>query len=419
MMQPSHPVPLTRRHLLLGAASLGAAGLLAACGGGGGDAEAAPAGGGGSGASFASGPITGFGSIIVGGVRFDDSVARVEGDDGQTRRRDELKLGSVVEIEGGRLDRALGLCTAMRVVLGHSLLGPRDDATLGASSLVLLGQTVVVTDRTVFDASVPGGTLDGIKQGDVVEAHALYDPADLQFIATRLEVKTGVTEYRLRGPATSIDTANRTFMLGTEAIYYGNALPAVQGSALFEGAFVRVHLQTAKDTVRDAWVATRLRVGLRALQLRNDAEAEVEGVVARFVSLQDFTVNGMPVDASGASFPDGSAGVVAGARVEVSGTIVDGVLVATQVELEDSRRGGNMGGQPRDRMPFEFHGAISGLDTGTKTFALRGMTIWYGGTVEYRNGTEANLADGRRVEVKGVMAADRQRIEARLIEFES
>ena len=83
----------------------------------------------------------------------------------------------------------------------------------------------------------------------------------------------------------------------------------------------------------------------------------------------------MPVDASSASFPDGTAGIVAGARVEVSGTIVEGVLVATPVELERTAMGGDM----RSRMPFEFHGAISGLDTGSKTFALRDMTIWYGG----------------------------------------
>jgi hypothetical protein len=37
--------------------------------------------------------------------------------------------------------------------------------------------------------------------------------------------------------------------------------------------------------------------------------------------------------------------------------------------------------------------------------------------VEYRNGTEATLADGKLVEVKGVISTDRTRIEARRIEF--
>jgi hypothetical protein len=113
---------------------------------------------------------------------------------------------------------------------------------------------------------------------------------------------------------------------------------------------------------------------------------------------------------------DGTSGVVAGARVEVSGTIANGVLVATRVELED---GPHMGGGRGGRMPFEFHGTISGLDTTGKTFVLRDTTIWYGGAVAYSHGSEADLANGRRVEVKGVIAPDRTRIEARRIDFES
>jgi hypothetical protein len=64
--------------------------VFAACGGG--------VGTGGTG-TYTYGPITGFGSIIVGGVRFDDSLARVEDDDGTTRSRSELKLGMTVGID--------------------------------------------------------------------------------------------------------------------------------------------------------------------------------------------------------------------------------------------------------------------------------------------------------------------------------
>ena len=60
---------------------------------------------------------------------------------------------------------------------------------------------------------------------------------------------------------------------------------------------------------------------------------------------------------------------------------------------------------------------MSNLNTVAKTFALRGVTVWYGGTVEYRDGSEATLANGRRVEVKGVLSTDRTRLEARRVEF--
>ncbi len=85
------------------------------------------------------------------------------------------------------------------------------------------------------------------------------------------------------------------------------------------------------------------------------------------------------------------------------------MLVATKVEMEDRR--------DRGRRALEFRGEMSNLDTTAKTFALRGLTIWYGGTVVYSNGTEATLADGKVVEVKGVISTDRTRIEARRIEF--
>ena len=399
----------TRRQLLLGATALGASSLLAACGGGG-EAAPPPATGSDIAASFVEGPITGFGSIIVGAVRFDDSAASVTDDDGGLRRRDELKLGAVVEIEGGRLERpagALGAAVALRIVLGHSLQGPVDAVDVANSRLTLIGQTVVVTSSTVFDDSISGG-LAGIADGDIVEAHALYDPVAASFLATRLEKKIGsVLEYRLRGKVSGLDPAARTFFIGSEKISYASVRPPAFPNQLVDGAFVRVRLQTT--AVNDVWVATTVRIGLRSLLPGAQSEAEVEGVVTRFGSLASFEVNGLEVQTSGSTqFPDGTAGIVAGARVEVRGQIVGGVLVATTVRLDEERRG------PRE---FEFHGPIANLDGVAKTFALRGLTVWYGGTVEYANGSEATLAIDRRVEVRGVLAADRRRIEARRIQF--
>ena len=68
--------------------------------------------------------------------------------------------------------------------------------------------------------------------------------------------------------------------------------------------------------------------------------------------------------------------------------------------------------------PMELHGALGSLDTTAKTFALRGVTVWYGGTVVYKGGTEADLANGRRVEITAVLSTDRTRLEARTVTFE-
>ncbi|MDZ7811925.1 MAG: hypothetical protein U5L74_01905 [Ideonella sp.] len=81
-------------------------GVLVACGGGGSDSPSGTAPPAAATGSYTSGAISGFGSIIVNGVRFDDSGAQVYDDDGNRRGSDDLKLGAHVEVEASRIDRA-------------------------------------------------------------------------------------------------------------------------------------------------------------------------------------------------------------------------------------------------------------------------------------------------------------------------
>ena len=90
---------ITRRDGLM-LTMLGSALLMAGCGGGGGGGTTTA--GGGVAGSSATGAITGFGSIIVGGVRFDDSTASVQDDDDVPRTSSELKMGMVVKNKGGK-----------------------------------------------------------------------------------------------------------------------------------------------------------------------------------------------------------------------------------------------------------------------------------------------------------------------------
>lgn len=402
MSQSSRPVVLTRRHLLLGAASLGASGLLAACGGGGGDAPGASANE--TAASFTTGPITGFGSVIVGGVRFDDSFASFVDEDGNSRSRGELKLGCIVDVDGSSINRAELRARALRIALGGALVGPVNAVDLVAKTITLLGQTVLITTSTVFDDSLAGGlSVDMV--GDVLEVHGLYDAVNKRFVATRVEPKSSATEYRLRGEVSAVDTTAKTFKIGSEVISYAGVPAADLRTPPVNGQFLRVRMQTTP--VNGVWIATRMGLGVRSLESRS--EAHVEGIITVINSATEFEINGLKVDTSRASFPDGTAGIVVGARVEAEGAIVNGVLVASKVEIEDRRSSGEKS--------LEFHGTMSNLDTTAKTFALRGLTIWYGGTVEYRDGSAASLANGREVEVRGVIAADRTRVEARRIEF--
>ena len=132
-------------------------------------------------------------------------------------------------------------------------------------------------------------------------------------------------------------------------------------------------LNTVKNA-SGAWVASAIRAEQREMEDKD--EAEVEGVITAFTSTASFSVNGLPVDASKAAFPDGTAGVVLGARVEVEGAIANGVLVATKVELEDENDDKN-----KDRN--ELNGTISALNTPAKTFVVRGVTVHYSATTVF------------------------------------
>ena len=392
------------RTALATSVTLAATTVLVACGGGGGgdDAAVLPA----AATSYSQGAITGFGSVFVGGVRFDDSTASVNDEDGNSRSRSDLKLGMMVEVDSGNVDRASATARALRIRWGSEIVGPVVSINTAASTFRVFGQTVLVTSSTVFDSSLVGG-LSALTAGAVIEVHGILDPANARVVATRIEPKAGVLAFKLRGAIASLDTTARTFRINGELISYvglpsGNVPPG-----LINGQIVRVLVQTTQ--VNGVWVATALRGGLRLPEANH--EAHVEGVITVFRSNIDFEINGLRVDATTARFPYGRDGVLLGTRVEVEGTVRNGVLVATEVEIEDRRT-------PEQRV-LELRGDMSNLNTVAKTFSLRGLTVWYGGRVEYSDGQEATLTihNNRRLEVKGVLSSDGTRLEARKIEF--
>lgn len=378
--------------------------LLVACGGGGDSTPEAAAVVPATATTYTQGAITGFGSVFVGGVRFDDSSASVSDDDGNSRNRSELRLGMMVELDAGNVDRSTASALALRIRLGNEIVGPVGTIDTAASTVQVLGQTVLVTSSTIFDESLAGG-LSALTTGAVVEVYGILDPANGRVVATRIEPKAGAIAYKLRGAIAGLDTTAKTFTINGQVISYTGLPAGLVPPGLTNGQIVRVLLQTTQ--VNGVWVATGLRGGLRLPEVTR-RDAHVEGVISAFTSTSSFQINGLQVDASNANFPDGTTGIVLGAKVEVEGVVTNGVLVASKVEIEDRR--------PAAR-ELELRGEMSNLDTTAKTFALRGVTVWYGGTVQYKDGVETTLANGKRVEVKGVLSSDRTRLEARRVEF--
>lgn len=375
--------------------------LLAACGGG-----VETGGTGATGGSYVEGPITGFGSIIVGGVRFDDSSARVEDADGSGRSRDDLRLGMRVEVESGAIaDDGSGgrAATATRVRFASDLLGPVTNADANGLLIAVLGQAVRVTAATVVDGA-PGGAAS-LVVGDIVEVHGFVEPGALidRYVATRVERRSSTpAAFRVRGLVRDLVASPPTLRVGAQGFdLSATGVPA----GLANGQFVRMTVATAQ--VGGRWPVTVISTETRRVADRD--EAEVEGLITSIDSITRFAVNGVAVDASAATFVDGSAGILLGARVKVRGRSEAGTLIAATVDLRSDDDAFNDGVDLRE--------AITDLNTGTQTFRVRGITVFYGNGPEFRNGSQADLANGRRVRVRGVLSADRTRAIATRIEF--
>ena len=402
-----------RRHPVRGLLTLFCAALVvSACGGGGSTGSVATGAPTATASSFAAGPITGFGSVIVNGVRFDDSQATVTDDDGVTHRNDELRLGMMAEIESAGItsDSTGSHSLAKLIRFGSEIIGPVSAIAANGSSLVVLGETVQVNAATLFADSLVGGLAALTPGTSVVEVHGLLDVATGTYIATRIEAKPNAPFFKLRGVVSNIDKTAHTLRIGsgTETISYDTISAAVP-VALDNGLLVRVRLQTSQ--VAGKWVAATIVSAVRKLEDHDDAELEGAITASTFATDKKFSVGSVAVDATNASFPAGSIGIVLGARVEVKGSAVNGVVVATRVTIETEH--------DREALGFELHGAISALDTSAKTFLLRGVTVNFGApTVEFRKGAMANLVNGSKIEVKGVRSADGSTLLATRISFE-
>ena len=373
---------------------------IAACGGGG---DSAAVGSGGTG-SFSVGTITGFGSVFVNGQRYDDSSASVSDEDGP-RSRADLRLGMVVTVQGTISDT--GSATASSIVFDSELLGPVDVGSVnaGGKSFTILGQKVAVAAGTVFDAALPLG-LSSVRAGQTLEVHGFLNPVANEVQASLIQPYSGAGKYKISGNVNSLQSGAQTFRIGAATVSYAG-LGGADLQGLSNGVFVRVRLAPVGPGAAAVGQATRLRKNDPDVADRKNAE--VEGVIAAFASPAQFSVGGVRVDASNANFPGGSAALGLGARVEVKGALSAGTLVASQVKQQS----------PDAETQIELDGPISGLDTTAKTFSLRGVTVSYAGAVKYEKGSQADLRNGAKVEVKGRLAPNSAMVIATRIGFDN
>jgi hypothetical protein len=312
---------------------------ITACSSGGSDV----AGIGGSGIT-SSGTITGFGSVYVNGVKYDTSSATISIDDNPGIESD-LSVGMRVTVSGSLIDDSNG--TATSISFNDDLEGPVSNIqTLNIDTtrtLTILGRQVVIDSSTTsFDISgtLPGPfDFDSIVDGNLVEVSGFLDSNGVMK-ATRVELKATNFNHNnntveMKGTVENFNSptfnlANTTGVtVDVSSAVIDDSLPG----GIVDGAFVEVKGQCSSGTCTTV-DASKVESGFD--DFNDNDDVEVEGIITSLTDQNNFEVNGIPVDASGATRIPASLNLVEDREVEVEGTIVNGTLVATKVKDESN-----------------------------------------------------------------------------------
>lgn len=378
-------------------AALAAIVTLAACGGGGSSSEST-SGIDGRGspnpvAVVSQGSITGFGSVIVNGVRYETNSASFD-IDGVGGSQDDLAVGDVVLISGTISDDATS-GTASTVTFDDVVEGPVSAVDTVASRLTVLGQTVQVSGDTSFDDNISPASLDGISAGDIVEVSG-FRLADGTVSATRIEAKPAGGEFEVTGVATNV--SGTSFAIADLTVDFSSAmLNDFPGGTVETGQTIEAKGNALG--VNGELLATSVEFKGTGLGANAGDQAQIEGFITRFVSSQDFDVNGNPVTTTGTTvYEGGTAGDLGlNIKVEVDGSVNDnGVLVAAKVDIRSSNK-------------VRMTALVDSVDAVNSSLVMLGITVQTNRSTRIEDKSDADLrpftlADlnaGDYVEVRG------------------
>jgi Domain of unknown function (DUF5666) len=338
------------------------------------------------------GAVTGFGSVIIEGVKYEDDVAVVKLDvdptQASTGALKDIKLGMrlAVKAEGKK---------AQSFTLSTEVMGKV--SSLGVDSFVVAGQTVKASSdaasSTIFEGVIG---LSGLALGDFVEVYGQRDANGI-VVASRVERKNigdkNIT--RVSGNIASLNKSAKTFLLGGLTVSFANAariIPSVE--ALADGAKVTVYSEAA--VLADVLAAKALKVMAPSSELNGllRVGGQIRGLD---FAARTFTLDGIKVDASKASYVKGSASDLAnGLKVRVVGTFADGKIAASEVSFQKDS------GDAYVDVKGEVTDFVS-----ASSFKVRGVPFdASASTVSFTNGDMRKLVAGAKVRIKGAVHGD-------------
>lgn len=344
-------------------------------------------GSGGTGASAASvavGVADGFGSVIMNGVRFNVDTAHVVTEDAMS-----LQLGMTASVRGV-IDAGMATGTATEILSIPELRGLISKIDVAAGQMEVMGVVVSVDEATAF-AGV--AALSDLSVGAMVQVYALPNgPGRMR--ATRIEISTAGAHTRIRGAIQNLNTTARTFRVEGLTVNYAAAdfAGGLTSSALAEG--MAVYVRASGSPSLGVLTATQLYRG-HTLPTQSAAPVTLLGMVTDYVALRSFSLQGVPVDASAAQVTGGRATAIGnGVKLDVTGTMTNGVLVASKVRI---RNVPGTGGP----VSFNVIGVVAQFKS-VANFRVNGQPINASGQgVAFVSGSAADLRNGVKVNIKG------------------
>ena len=381
---------------------MGLAGLLAACGSDGAPSVSASGSGSGSGSgsASASGTITGFGSVIVNGKRFDTSSSSFTVD-GQSGSQSDLKVGMIVTVNGSFNGTQR---SADAVLQKDAVEGLVQSVAADGLSLIVMGQTVLVDNTTLIDDNIPGRNLLNLVSGtDHVEVNGHIRPNGV-IQATFIEKKLINVTPEVRGFVTNHNDGAKTFQIGALTVNYTTALinnmPNPSGSS-WNGLLVEVK-GTAFTATTATLTATNVEPENQGIGNQVD-EFEVEGYVTQVRGAGNFSIGNTRVQTTGSTaFRGGTIDeIVVGAKLSAEGRWENGILIATKhVKFHES---------------VKLEGDIETI--GSNSFRLTGLpgvTVSVNGQTEFKDTNFEGLSSGDHVRVRGRLSGPNSVIATRV-----
>lgn len=413
----------TRNRIHTGTLSLLSILLLSACGGGGGGIADGgdswslnPAGAVSysAAATHFQGPISGLGSIVVNGVRFETTGASIydpDSFDDSTPFGSDLAMGMTVALMGDADEsQHLGRASRVRVVGGvRGTLTPSVDMSVLNHTLAFPTQTVSFTDATLFSGTVGSTSINSATQLSALTSPVLLNvyglmQSDNSFLATRvvlIDPSTHDLDLAVRGKVTAIIGNSYTVATGaatsvtvdctsctiqptgnTPAVNDAVRVLATDGNSFNPGTSTltgsRMQLVDAIRLARFGGVASGF--------------AKIKGAATQVAS--DWYVADVLVT--------GFSNFVAGQFYEVKGTWSGNTLVATVVEQEGHDEIVDGSGNNHN-YGNELYGAVSQLSGSSMT--VQGITVDVS-SAYFKRGSLASLANGQFVEIKGTLNAN-------------